>query len=140
MAMCRAGAHLAGVPLYRHIGNLAGIEKITLPCPSFNVVNGGAHASNPIAFQEFMIMPTGAATFSEAMQMGAEVYQCLKRILASKYHQDLQVGDEGGFAPNLDSPKTVLAVIEEAVAAAGHQGKFHYALDVAASGKFFKVF
>lgn len=135
MAVCRAGAHLTGVPLYQHIATLSGTSQITLPCPSFNVINGGAHASNPIAFQEFMVMPTGAKSFAEAMKMGTEVYHHLKSILAKKYHQDLQVGDEGGFAPALDSPATVLKVIQEAVKAAGHEGKFHYAMDVAASGR-----
>jgi enolase len=134
MAICRAGAHLAGVPLYQHIANLARTSRMTLPCPAFNVINGGAHASNPIAFQEFMILPTGAKTFCEAMKMGSEVYHHLKVILSKKYHQDLQVGDEGGFAPSLDSSATVLRVIQEAVQAAGHRDKFHYAIDVAASG------
>ena len=136
MAVCRAGAFLAGVPLYQHIATLSGTAQVTLPCPSFNVINGGAHASNPIAFQEFMVMPTGAKSFAEAMQMGTEVYHHLKSILAKKYHQELQVGDEGGFAPALDSPATVLKVIQEAVTAAGHDGKFHFAMDVAASGIF----
>jgi enolase len=134
MAICRAGAFLAGVPLYRHIANLAGIQEVTLPCPAFNVINGGVHASNAIAFQEFMVLPTGAHSFSEAMKIGTEVYQCLRRLLGNQYKQGVQVGDEGGFAPNFDSPATVLRVIQEAVAAAGHQDKCHYALDVAASG------
>ena len=134
MAVCRAGAYLAGLPLYRHIANLSGTKELSLPCPSFNVINGGAHASNQIAFQEFMILPTGASSFTEAMKMGVEVYGHLKKILAGKYAQQLQVGDEGGFAPALDSPSMVLAVIQEAVDASGHSGKIKFALDVAASG------
>lgn len=163
MAVARAGAAAKGVPLYKHIAQLAGNTRLVLPCPSFNVINGGAHASNPIAFQEFMILPTGASSFQEAMKMGTEVYHHLKQILSKKYrfgsqmHSrhivvpdsrvglfltsllcfcmiDVQVGDEGGFAPNLNSPATTLKVIEEAIAAAGHTGKIHLALDVAASG------
>jgi len=133
MAITRAGAAAKKVPLYRHIADLANVEKITLPCPLFNIINGGAHASNPIAFQEFMIMPVGANSFSEAMKMGAEVYQNLKIILSKKYNQDLQVGDEGGFAPNFETPAIVLGVINEAIEASGHTGKILLAIDVAAS-------
>lgn len=136
MAVARAGAAALSIPLYEHISRLAGNapnSPLTLPLPSFNVINGGAHASNPIAFQEFMIMPTGAKSFSEAMKIGAEVYHHLKKILHDKYHQETQVGDEGGFAPSLESPTEVLSVIEEAVESAGHSGKVHFAMDVAAS-------
>ena len=132
MAICRAGAHLKKVPLYQHIADLSG-NSLSLPCPAFNVINGGAHASNIIAFQEFMILPTGASSFTEAMKMGVEVYQHLKKLLHDKYHQELQVGDEGGFAPSFDSPKQALEVICEAIEAAGHTGKIHLAMDVAAS-------
>jgi enolase len=135
MAVARAGAAFSGVPLYEHLAAIAGkkVSDCSLPCPAFNVINGGAHAlSNPIAFQEFMVMPTGAASFSEAMRMGSEVYHHLKKILVSRGY-DTQIGDEGGFAPKLASPAETLAIIQEAIKAAGHTGKIHLALDVAAS-------
>lgn len=135
MAIARAGAAYKKIPLYEHLAALAGnsINDLMLPCPSFNVINGGAHAtSNSIVYQEFMIMPTGARSFSEAMKMGSEVYQHLKKILSSRGY-DTQIGDEGGFAPKLDSPADALNLIQEAINSAGHSGKIHLALDVAAS-------
>ena len=98
----QAGAAEKGVPLYRHIADLAGNSKVILPVPSFNIINGGVHAGNALAFQEFMIMPTGAASFAEAMQLGSEVYHHLKGIIKKKYGVDaVNVGDEGGFAPGI---------------------------------------
>eukprot|EP00951_Prasinocladus_malaysianus_P032183 scaffold312202_cov47-Prasinocladus_malaysianus.AAC.1 len=104
MAVCKAGAAEKGVHLYQHIADLAGNKKLVLPVPSFNIINGGSHAGNNLAMQEFMILPVGATSFSEAMQMACEVYHNLKKIIKQKYGQDAcNVGDEGGFAPNISS-------------------------------------
>ncbi|KAM0684017.1 phosphopyruvate hydratase eno2 [Mitosporidium daphniae] len=137
MAVARAGAAENNVPLYEHISRLCGNSansQLTIPLPSFNVINGGAHASSSLAFQEFMIMPTGAKSFAEAMKIGTEVYHHLKKILHDKYHQEIQVGDEGGFAPTFfETPSQALSVITEAIDASGYSGKIHLAMDVAAS-------
>lgn len=128
LAVCKAGAAEKGVPLYRHIADLAGNLEVVLPVPvrirvtysksshhdvtalmfllhlhkAFNVINGGSHAGNKLAMQEFMILPVGASTFKEAMRIGAEVYHNLKNVIKKKYGQDAtNVGDEGGFAPNI---------------------------------------
>lgn len=140
LAVCKAGAAEKGVPLYRHIADLAGNPEVILPVPvrirqtkrkkflsfchdafhleghcislshfsplylhqAFNVINGGSHAGNKLAMQEFMILPIGASTFKEAMRIGAEVYHNLKNVIKKKYGQDAtNVGDEGGFAPNI---------------------------------------
>lgn len=134
MAVCRAGAAAKGVPLYKHINDLAGSPKMLLPVPSFNVINGGSHAGNKLAMQEFMIMPTGAATFREAMRMGAEVYQQLKLIIKGRYGLDsTSVGDEGGFAPNIQENREGFALLMAAIEAAGYTGKVQIAMDSAAS-------
>merc|ERR1711991_572102 len=89
MACCKAGAAARKVPLYQHIADLAGHGKAPLmPVPSFNIINGGTHAGNALAMQEFMILPVGATSFSEALRMGAEVYQTLKGVIKAKYGQD----------------------------------------------------
>merc|ERR1719223_2240129 len=103
MAVCRAAAACKNQPLYQRIAELSGkpTDKYVMPVPSFNVINGGSHAGNQLACQEFMILPTGAESFSQAMRMGAEVYQHLKKICKEKYGQGaVNVGDEGGFAPD----------------------------------------
>jgi enolase len=102
LAVCKAGAGVKNIPLYQYIANLAGNKKLILPVPAFNVINGGSHAGNKLAIQEFMILPVGAETFTEAMKMGTEVYHTLKGVIKKKYGQDAtNVGDEGGFAPNI---------------------------------------
>ncbi|XP_016117405.1 beta-enolase-like [Sinocyclocheilus grahami] len=102
LAVCKAGAAEKGVPLYRHIADLAGNKDVILPVPAFNVINGGSHAGNKLAMQEFMILPVGAKNFHEAMRIGAEVYHNLKNVIKAKYGKDAtNVGDEGGFAPNI---------------------------------------
>ncbi|XP_074991202.1 beta-enolase isoform X3 [Calonectris borealis] len=102
LAVCKAGAAEKGVPLYRHIADLAGNSDLILPVPAFNVINGGSHAGNKLAMQEFMVLPVGAASFREAMRIGAEVYHSLKGVIKAKYGKDAtNVGDEGGFAPNI---------------------------------------
>jgi len=134
MAVCRAGAAAAGKPLWRHIADLAGNKHPVLPVPAFNVINGGSHAGNTLAFQEFMILPTGAKSFSEAMMMGSETYHNLKKIIKKKYGQNAaNVGDEGGFAPDVNDPKECVALLREAIKAAGYEGKIKIGLDCAAS-------
>jgi len=105
-----------------------------LPVPAFNVINGGSHAGNGLACQEFMILPIGASTFKEAMQMGVETYHHLKKVIVKKYGQDAaNVGDEGGFAPNVKDNNEALDLVMEAIKSAGHEGKIKIGTDVAAS-------
>jgi enolase len=120
--------------LYKHIADLAGNKHIQMPVPAFNVINGGSHAGNKLAFQEFMILPVGASSFTEAMKMGTEVYHNLKSIINKKYGQDAtNVGDEGGFAPNIQSSKEGLELLVQAIEKAGYTGKVKIGMDVAAS-------
>jgi len=138
MAVCRAAAAEKGVPLYRHIQELSGTKEIYLPCPAFNVINGGSHAGNKLAMQEFMLLPTGASSFTEAMQIGSEVYHNLKAVIKKKYGQDAcNVGDEGGFAPNILDNMEGLELCVQAIEKAGYTGKVQIGMDVAAS-EFFK--
>ena len=134
MAVCKAGAAEKGVPLYKYIAELAGNSKLVLPVPSFNVINGGEHAGNGLAMQEFMILPIGAASFKEAVRMGAEVYHNLKALIKEKYGLDAcNVGDEGGFAPNIADNEEGLKLLTGAIAKAGYEGKVKIGMDVAAS-------
>lgn len=134
LAICKAGAAKKGVPLYKHIADLAGNNEVVLPVPAFNVINGGSHAGNKLAMQEFMILPTGASSFSEAMRMGSETYHHLKAVIKSKYGQDAcNVGDEGGFAPNILDNKEGLDLLKTAIEKAGYTGKIKIGMDVAAS-------
>lgn len=134
LAVARAGAAEKGVPLYKHISELSGNSKMILPVPAFNIINGGMHAGNALAFQEFMIMPTGASSFAEAMKMGTEVYHNLKTIIKKKYGLDAcNVGDEGGFAPGIESNEEGLILVVEAIEKAGYTGKVKIAMDCAAS-------
>ncbi|WZZ49177.1 bifunctional enolase 2/transcriptional activator [Brassica napus] len=134
LAVCKAGAVVSGIPLYKHIANLAGNPKIVLPVPAFNVINGGSHAGNKLAMQEFMILPIGASSFKEAMKMGVEVYHNLKSVIKKKYGQDAtNVGDEGGFAPNIQENKEGLELLKTAIEKAGYTGKVVIGMDVAAS-------
>uniref|UniRef100_A0A8C7U8P0 phosphopyruvate hydratase n=1 Tax=Oncorhynchus mykiss TaxID=8022 RepID=A0A8C7U8P0_ONCMY len=138
LAVCKAGAAEKGVPLYRHIADLAGNPDVILPVPAFNVINGGSHAGNKLAMQEFMILPVGASTFKEAMRIGAEVYHNLKNVIKKKYGQDAtNVGDEGGFAPNILENKEALELLKEAISKAGYTDKIVIGMDVAAS-EFYK--
>ncbi|KAH9510358.1 hypothetical protein Btru_042886 [Bulinus truncatus] len=138
MAVCRAAAAEKGVPLYRHIADIAGTKQLFLPCPAFNVINGGSHAGNKLAMQEFMLLPTGANSFTEAMKMGSEVYHNLKAVIKKKYGQDAcNVGDEGGFAPNIQENAEGLELLKEAIEKAGYTGKVEIGMDVAAS-EFYK--
>jgi len=134
MAVCKAGAGEKGVPLYQHIADVAGNTKLVLPVPAFNIINGGSHAGNALAMQEFMILPVGASSFTEAMRMGGEVYHNLKSVIKAKYGQDAcNVGDEGGFAPNIGSNEEGLKLVVEAIEKAGYTGKVKIGMDVAAS-------
>ncbi|XP_055702675.1 enolase [Phlebotomus papatasi] len=134
LAVCKAGAAAKGVPLYQHIATLAGNPNIILPVPAFNVINGGSHAGNKLAMQEFMILPTGAASFTEAMKIGSEVYHHLKKVINNKFGLDATaVGDEGGFAPNILNNKDALFLIQDAISKAGYTGKVEIGMDVAAS-------
>ncbi len=134
LAVARAAAQSLGLPLYRYIG---GTNARELPVPMMNILNGGAHADNNVDIQEFMIMPVGAKTFSEALRMGAEIFHALKKVLKKKGY-NTAVGDEGGFAPNLGSNEEALQVIVEAISAAGYTpgDDVLLALDVAASELF----
>ncbi len=131
LAVARAAADYVGLPMYLYLG---GFNAKQLPTPMMNIINGGSHADNNVDFQEFMIMPVGAPTFKEALRMGAEVFHNLKKVL-SGYGFNTAVGDEGGFAPDLDSNEAGVKVIIEAIEKAGYvPGKDVYiAMDVAAS-------
>jgi enolase len=134
LAVCKAGAAATKVPLWQHIANLAGNPTPCMPVPSFNIINGGSHAGNKLAMQEFMILPVGAETFSEAMQIGCEVYHNLKKVIKGRYGLDATaVGDEGGFAPNILENAEAIDLIEEAIKLSGYASKVKLGMDVAAS-------
>ena len=135
LALAKSAAAASGLPLYRYIG---GPKAQTLPVPLMNIVNGGAHADNPIDFQEFMIMPVGAASFSEALRAGAEIFHALRKALKEAGH-NTNVGDEGGFAPNLKSADEALSFILRAIEKAGYRAGDDVVLALdAASTEFFK--
>lgn len=132
LAAARAAANLLGLPLYRWLG---GVQARVLPVPLMNILNGGAHADNGLDVQEFMIVPTGAPTFSEALRMGTEIFHTLKSVLHDR-GLATSVGDEGGFAPRVGSHEDALTLVVDAIAKAGYLagGDVFLALDVAASG------
>ncbi|MGE3968715.1 MAG: phosphopyruvate hydratase, partial [Dongiaceae bacterium] len=135
LAVAKAAAEEAGLPLYRYVG---GASASSLPVPMMNIVNGGAHADNPIDLQEFMILPVKAASFAEALRMGAEVFHALKTELKEAGH-NTNVGDEGGFAPNLKSADAALAAITKAIERAGYKPGEQIALGLdAAASEFYK--
>ena len=131
LAVAKAAAQLHGLPLFRYIG---GANTVTLPVPMMNIINGGSHSDAPIAFQEFMVRPIGASTFAEGLRMGAEVFHSLKKVLKGR-GLSTAVGDEGGFAPNLDGPEDALDTIVKAISTAGFKPgtDVTIALDPAAS-------
>lgn len=136
MAICRAAAACKNQTLYQRIAELAGkpTDKYVMPVPSFNVINGGSHAGNGLPCQEFMVMPVGASSFREALQIGAEIYHHLKKVIQAKYGQDAcNVGDEGGFAPNVTESSEALEVLMTAIEKSGHASKVKIATDIAAS-------
>jgi enolase len=132
LATAKAASAEAGSSLFRRLG---GDDAVTLPVPMLNVINGGLHADNSIDLQEFMVVPTGAESFAEALRVGAEVYHSLKRVLHDR-GLETGVGDEGGFAPNLDSSEAAIEAILEAAEAAGHRDRVAIALDPATSEVF----
>ena len=135
LAVAKAAAQSTGLPLYRYVG---GTQARTLPVPMMNIINGGAHADNPIDFQEFMIVPVGAPTVADAVRMGSEVFHTLRKALSDAGH-NTNVGDEGGFAPNLSSAESALDFITSSIETAGYKPgeDMVLALDCAAT-EFFK--
>lgn len=131
MAVAKAAAQEAGLPLYRYVG---GVNANTLPVPMMNILNGGSHADNSIDFQEFMVMPVNASSFSESLRMGTEVFHTLKKVLKSK-GLSTNVGDEGGFAPNIQSNEEAIQVVLQAIEKAGYRPgeDIFIAMDAAAS-------
>ncbi|HEY6833673.1 MAG TPA: phosphopyruvate hydratase [Pseudolabrys sp.] len=135
LATAKAAANAKGMPLYSYVG---GVSARLLPVPMMNIVNGGVHTDNPIDFQEFMIMPVGAPTFAEGLRMGVEVFQTLKKALHDEGH-NTNVGDEGGFAPNLASADAALGFVMKAIEKAGYKPGEDIALALdPASTEFFK--
>ena len=135
LAVANAAAKSLDLPLYQYIG---GVNAKVLPVPMMNIINGGSHADNSVDLQEFMVMPVGAETFSSALQMCAEVYHTLKKILHDKNYSTA-IGDEGGFAPNLKSNEEAIEVIIEAITAAGYEaGKDMFIAIDAASSEYYK--
>ena len=140
LAVSRAAAAEKNVPLYQHLAELSaqGTDSYVLPVPFLNVLNGGSHAGGALALQEFMIAPTGAKTFAEALRIGSEVYHNLKSLTKKRYGASAgNVGDEGGVAPNIQTAEEALDLIVDAIKAAGHDGKVQIGLDCASS-EFFK--
>ncbi len=135
LAIAKAAAQESGMPLYRYVG---GVGANTLPVPMMNILNGGSHADNKIDIQEFMVMPFGAETFSQGLQIGTEIFHTLKGVLKKKGHST-NVGDEGGFAPNLGSNEEAIEVVLEAIEKAGYKpGEDVYIALDAASSEFYK--
>src|SRR5262249_57187655 len=134
MAFLRASAVAAHTPLYRQIGSLYKTDRFTLPVPMMNILNGGAHADSSVDFQEFMVMPVGAQSFAEALQIGAEIFHALRAILKQR-GQSTGVGADCGFAPNLKSNREAVDVVLEAIGKTGRRGghDIFIALDVASS-------
>ncbi|MCJ1307917.1 hypothetical protein MMC25_001565 [Agyrium rufum] len=139
LAVAKAAADEQNIPLYAHVANLSGTKKpYVLPVPFMNVLNGGSHAGGRLAFQEFMIVPENAPSFSEALRQGSETYQALKTLAKKKYGQSAgNVGDEGGVAPDIQTPEEALELISEAIEKAGYTGTMKIAMDVASS-EFYK--
>jgi enolase len=132
LAVAKAAAAAAGQPLYRYLG---GADATTLPVPMMNVINGGAHATNSIDLQEFMVVPVGGESFADGLRIGVEVYHALKKLLDER-GLSTGVGDEGGFAPNLESSEQAIEAILEAAERAGHRERVAIALDPATSEVF----
>jgi len=139
LGIAKAGAAEKGVPLYAHVSDLAGTKKpYVLPVPFMNVLNGGSHAGGRLAFQEFMIVPAAASSFTDALREGSEVYQKLKTLAKKKYGQSAgNVGDEGGVAPDIQTAEEALDLITDAIEQAGYTGRIKIAMDVASS-EFYK--
>ncbi|KAI6187931.1 2-phospho-D-glycerate hydro-lyase [Aphelenchoides besseyi] len=138
MVICKGGAEYSKIPLYEYIANLAGTPKAVLPVPAFNVINGGSHARNKLAMQEFMILPVGAKNFREAMKMGWEINVKLKAEIKQRCGLNAKaVRDEGGFVPNIQDCKVALDLLSTSISLAGYTGKVKIGMDVGAS-EFYK--
>jgi enolase len=136
MAVCRLAANVKQKPLYEYVGEIVGVEQknFRTPIPFANIINGGKHAGSSLKMQEFMIAPVGAKSFKDAVRMTAETYHILKGLVQEKYDKGAtNVGDEGGFAPQLSTPEQALDLITEAIKKAGYKGKLKIAMDSAAS-------
>ncbi|KAJ8749743.1 hypothetical protein K2173_012294 [Erythroxylum novogranatense] len=134
IAACKAGAAEREVPLYKHIADLSGKTDMILPVPAFTVISGGKHAGNNLAIQEIMILPIGATRFSEALQLGSETYHHLKVVITEKYGpHECNVGEDGGFAPNISSVQEGLDLVKEAISRTGYNEKIKIAIDVSAT-------
>ncbi|MEM3676457.1 MAG: phosphopyruvate hydratase [Thermoplasmataceae archaeon] len=134
MAVARAGAASEKLPLYRYIAKIAGVRDFVMPVPCFNVINGGVHAGNKLAPQEFMLVPVGAGNVHEAVRMGSEIYHMLKDEITKKYgKRDTNVGDEGGFAPNIADANECLSLLTKSIEASGYAGRVRIGIDLAAS-------
>lgn len=138
LALARAAAAEKGLPLYKYLNTLTRkpyeSNKYILPVPALNVINGGKHAGNGLAFQEFMILPTGADSFKHGLQVATEVYHTLMKLIKKKYGQNAtNVGDEGGFAPDVAGAEDALEILSEAISQAGHSKIIEIGMDVAAS-------
>lgn len=134
IACCRLAAKEQGIKLYEHIANLFGNKKLVLPTPAFNLINGGKHAGNNLDFQEYLLFPAGAKSFSEALQIGSETFHALKEIIEKKYGKNAtNIGDEGGFAPPLTCIEEPLDLIIDAVQELGYWKKIVLGIDAAAS-------
>jgi len=134
LAACKAGAAAHQLEYFEYISQLAGTKEMSLPIPWMNVINGGQHAGNRLQMQEFMVAPVGAENFQEAMRMGSEVYHTLRKIIIDKHGPAAaSIGDEGGFAPDVEDHIEALDLIMDAIEKSGHKGKFTIGMDVAAS-------
>ncbi|XP_062173103.1 cytosolic enolase 3 [Alnus glutinosa] len=134
IAACKAGAAEKEVPLYKYIADLSGETSLTLPVPAFTLISGGKHAGNHLAIQDIMILPIGASRFEEAVQMGSETYHHLKAVITEKYGaQGCNVGEDGGFAPNILRFREGLDLVKEAISRTGYDEKIKIAIDVAAT-------
>ncbi|KAJ6179533.1 hypothetical protein N7519_009994 [Penicillium mononematosum] len=135
MACARAGAADLGIPLYEFLRRESGAKKpFVMPVPFFNVINGGVHSTNKMGFQETMIAPVGASSFTQAVRMGCEVYQQLKKVIVEKFGSSaIGIGDEGGFAPPIFQPHEALDLLVEAASLAGYTGRIKFALDPAST-------
>lgn len=139
MAVSRAGAAKKGIPLYKHINNLAGNPTVMLPVPCFNVLSGGLCAGNGLSIREFIVMPTGAESFKHAMQIGVEIYSKLKDMIADKFGKAAtNVDDEGGFAPDIDHNAEAFELLKTAIKETGHEELVQLGIDVAASDFYHK--
>jgi len=136
MAVCKAGALANGLHVYEHIQKLSNTKSLSIPIPSFNIINGGKHAGNGLAFQEYMVAPK-AKSFSQAMQIGSEIYHTLRKIIQKKFTNS-SVGDEGGFSPPVNKVKIPFELIQEAIEKSGYTRKVRINLDAAASEFFHK--